>query len=126
MEGKDMNPKEILSAIREEIKPLTGLRYLPEDDKLFLGLFMSELGLDRLNIVELSMKLEKRFGIDMLDFEKDVRIQEIFDTIVHKTYSDEGTAMDSAAAACCNDYSECAAFNRGWRAGIKWYKENKI
>lgn len=121
-----MNHKEILDIIREEISPFTCLRYLPEDNKLFLGLFASELGMDALDLVELSMKLEKRFGIDGLDFSESVRVQDILDSIVQKTNSDEGSALGSAALYYCYYTEELAAFKKGWEAAIKWYKENQI
>lgn len=56
----------------------------------------------------------------------DIKLQTIFDIIVHETYSDESTAMDYAAAFCCSNINECAAFKKGWQEAIKWRKENQI
>lgn len=121
-----MNQKEILNAIREEIQPFTKMRYLPEDNNIFLGLYMSELGINGLDVVRLAMNLEKRFGIEQIVLLENVKVREVFDIIVHETYSDEGTAMDSAAVNCCHNIGECAAFKKGWMVAIKWYKENQI
>lgn len=126
-----MNQKEILKAIREEIRRIDKKSLIPECDRELLKLHLSEIGFDELDSAELCTNLERRFGAQNL-FEHclspfvDIKIQDVFDFIVYQTFSDEGTAMDSAAADYCHNIGECAIFKRGWEAAMKWYKENQI